>query len=154
MTPTPEFDLDKAHHFFAANCFNRTWDFMDKASRTPEDDLAMLLSSMASLWHWTRRKDVTPTNLSIGYWQLSRVYTLLGQAENARMFGQYCLEASRKEGVQPFYLGYAYEALSRAEKVAGDTDQAKTYLTLAREACEKISDDEEKKMLLKDLETL
>ena len=127
---------------------------MDKASRTPEDDLAMLLSSMASLWHWTRRKDVTPTNLSIGYWQLSRVYTLLGQAENARMFGQYCLEVSRKEGVQPFYLGYAYEALSRAEKVAGDAGQAKTYLALAHEACEKISDDEEKKMLLKDLETL
>ncbi len=154
MTQTPEFDLQKAHHFFAANCFNQTWDYIDKPARTSEEGLAMLLASMASLWHWTQRKEVTPTNLSVGYWQLSRVYALLGQAENARQFGQYCLQASRKEGVPPFYLGYAYEALARAEKVAGEADQAKTYLSLAREACEKVSDDEEKKMLLKDLDTL
>lgn len=154
MTQTPEFDLEKAHHFFAADCFNRSWDYIDKSSRTAEDDLAMLLLSMASLWHWTQRKNVTPTNLSIGYWQVSRVYAQLGQVENARLYGQYCLQESQKDGVPPFYLGYASEALVRAEFVSGNVEQGKGYLSLATAACEKVSDAKEKKMLLKDLETL
>jgi hypothetical protein len=151
MDKTPEFDLDKAHRFFAADCFNRTWDYIDKPSRTTEEGQAMLLLSLVSLWHWTQRSDVTPTNLSVGYWQVSRVYALLGQAENARQFGLLSLSESQKEGVLPFYLGYSYEALARAESVAGDREKAASYLSLARQASEQMTDAEAKKMLLDDL---
>lgn len=43
---------------------------------------------------------------------------LLRQAENARHFGELCLEISLGEDVLPFYRGYAYEALAWAEMVA------------------------------------
>ena len=154
MSQTPEFDLEKAHHFFAADCFNRAWDFIDKPSRSAEEGQAMLLSSLASLWHWTQRADVAPAKLSIGYWQAARVYALLGQAENARQFGLLGLKESQKDGVPPFYLGYSYEALARAESVAGDKEKAQSYVVLARQACEKVTDPEEKKLILDDLATI
>ena len=73
MGKAPDFELQKAHRYFSADCFNRAWDEIDKSSRTHEEDERMLLLAMASLWHWGQREDVTPVNYSIGYWQVSRV---------------------------------------------------------------------------------
>jgi hypothetical protein len=154
MTKKPDFDLFSAHNYFAAQCFNQTWDYIDKPARTKSEEDSMLRLSMTSLWHWTQREDCTPTNLSVGYWQVSRVFALLQQAENAKHYGELCLEVSQKEGVLPFYLGYAYEALARAELVAGNRGKMADYLVQAQHTITLISDAEEKKMLLKDLETI
>jgi hypothetical protein len=154
MTKKPDFDLFSAHKYFAAQCFNQTWDYIDKPARTKSEEDSMLRLSMTSLWHWTQREDCTPTNLSVGYWQVSRVFALLQQAENAKHYGELCLEVSQKEGVLPFYLGYAYEALARAELVAGNRGKMADYLVQAQHTITLISDAEEKKMLLKDLETI
>lgn len=154
MGKSIDFDLQKAHQYFSADCFNQTWDLIDKANRSEEENLAMVLSSMASLWHWTMRGDVTQTNLSIGYWQLARVYTLLQEVENARKFALLCLKVSQKEGVAPFYLGFAYEALARLESLAGNKDKAQEYLALGRKTSGEVVDEEERKMLLKDLDTI
>ena len=148
------FELNDAHRYFSEECFNRAWDFIDKSARSPEEDQSMLLLGMASLWHWTHRPDVTPANLSIGYWQVSRIFALLGLVEEARQYGQLCLVASQGEGCQPFHLGYAYEALARAETLAGENSKAGEYLRLARQASEKISGSEDRKQLLDDLATI
>src|SRR5512140_1373022 len=101
MTQKPDFDLDAAHHFFAADCFNRTWELIERPSRSPQEDEQMLLLSLASIWHWTQRSDVAPKNLSVGHWQAARVYALLGQAENARRYAQRSLELAK--GESPFH---------------------------------------------------
>jgi hypothetical protein len=62
----------------------------------------MLHCAFAGLWHWTQRLDCTATNRSIGYWQISRIYALLGQADNAHRYGELCLKASQEPGVEPF----------------------------------------------------
>jgi len=154
MTKKTDFDLSAAHKYFSADCFNKTWDYIDKPTRKTSEEDAMLRLSLASLWHWTQREDCSPTNLSVGYWQVARVFALLRQADNARHYGDLCLEVSQKEGVEPFYLGYAYEALARAEHVAGNEDKKEDFLVQAHQAATAISDAEEKKMLLKDLATL
>jgi hypothetical protein len=154
MTIETEIDIDAAHRFFAPECFNRTWDLINKADRTPEEDEAMLLLSLASLWHWTQRPDCTKQNISIGYWQVSRVYTLLRQVENARRYAQRCLDESQGEAVPLFCLGYAYEALARAESIAGERARMKAYLSLAYQTAERMTDMEAHKMLLADLETI
>ena len=128
MTEEPEFDVVAAHKYFSAECFNRTWGFIEKADRTPEDDEQMLLLTFASQWHWSQREDCASTNVSVGYWQISRVYSLLGQAENARKYGQLSLDALKGETGLPFYFGYAYEALARAEMVAGEIKPATTQI--------------------------
>jgi hypothetical protein len=154
MSLKPDFDLGSAHRYYSAECFNRTWDFIQKPKRTAEDNQKMILLTLASLWHWTQRSDCAPTNLSIGYWQASRVYSLAGQAENARIYGQLCMKVSQGEGVLPFYLGYAYEALARAEMVAGNREKMADYLQQAFQVAERISEPEEKKMLMDDLSTI
>jgi hypothetical protein len=154
MVKKPDFDLQAVHKYFSAECFNRAWDFIDKPIRKPDEDEKMLHLSLASLWHWTQREDCTPKNLSIGYWQVSRVYALLSQADLARRYGNLCLQAAQREGVPPFYLGYAYEALARAENVDGKMDNAEKYLVEAHQIAAMLSNDEEKKMLLADLSTI
>ena len=150
----PDFDLQTVHKYFSPQCFNKAWDLIDKPVRKPAEDDRMLQLCLASLWHWTQREDCTPTNLSVGYWQVSRVFALLRQADMARRYGRLCLEVSEREEVPPFYRGYAYEALARSENVAGNLDEAEKYLVQAHQLAASLSDDEEKKLLLKDLATI
>ena len=154
MSKKPDFDVNAAHRYFSAQCFNKAWDLIDKADRTPQEDEDMIRLNQASIWHWTQRDDCTPTNMSTGYWQASRIYAILGQVDNARRYGQLCLDASRGEDVPPFYLGYAYEALARAESVAGSRAKMEQYANEAREIAEQVSDPDSKKWLLDDLGTV
>jgi len=154
MAKKPDFDIQAAHKYFSAECFNRAWDFMDKPIRKKNEDDMMLQLSLASLWHWTQRKDSTSTNLSISYWQVSRVFALLRQAEDARHYGELCLEVSQGEDVRAFYRGYAYEALARAEMVAGNENEMEKHLIQAHQVAASLPDPEEMKQLLRDLATI
>lgn len=154
MSDKKDLDKDAAHKYFSAHCFNQAWDLIDKEDRTPEEDEQMIRLSLASHYHWTQRADYTQKNASIAHWQTSHIYALLGQADNARRYGQVCLEVSQAEDVPPFYLAYAYEALARAEAVAGDREKAKHYISQARSTAEKITKAESKQQLLKDLESI
>ena len=152
MEKTPDIDLTTAHQYFSTQCFNKAWDLMDKTSRTPEEDEQMILLNQTSLWHWTQRDDCTPKNLSIGYWQASRIYALVGEVDDARRYAQLSLEKSQRG--EPFYIGYSYEALARAEKLAGNSEKMNEYLKRAREFAKAVSNPEVRKMLESDLDAM
>jgi hypothetical protein len=154
MAKAPGLDVKAAHKYFAAHCFNKAWDLIDKKERTADEDHEMLALSMASAWHWTQREDCTQQNMSVAYWQLARVFALLKQPDNARRYGQMSLQASQGGDIAPFYLGYSYEALARAEMVAGDAAKMAEYLAEARRAADDVKDAESKKLLLDDLATI
>jgi hypothetical protein len=143
-----------AHRFFSADCFNKTWNYIDLPDRTADQEEEMLRLALASHWHWTQRKDYEPTNASIANWQVSRVFALLGQANNARRFGLRSLEAIENEDVPPFYIGYAFEALARAEAVSGDGESMQAYIDKARGAAAQVIDEDSKGWLLNDLDTI
>ena len=152
MTKQPEINIATAHKYFSAYCFNAAWGLIEKKDRTPEDDNEMIRLCQASIWHWTQREDCTDKNLSIGYWQASRIFALLGRDFPARKYGQLSLENAKE--AEPFFIAYAYEALARAESVAGDTAKRDEYLAEARKLTEQVSDAESKKMLEADLATI
>jgi hypothetical protein len=154
MTKNKDFDQAAAHKYFSANLYNKAWDLIDKEQRTPEDDEQMIRLSHASHFHWTQRPDYTTTSASIGYWQTSRIYAILDQAENAMRYGNLCLEASQAEGVPPFFLGYAYEALARAAAVSGNRQEMDDYLDKAKDTAKHIEKVDERKMLVDDLQTI
>jgi hypothetical protein len=154
MNASPEFDLQSAHRLFSTNCFNKTWDLIDLAERSEDENEQMIHLSLTSLWHWTQREDCTDKNLSIAYWQASRVFALVGQAENAMHYGKKCLAYSLAENIPPFYLGYAYEALARGSSLNGDLKQRDFFLGKAKEAAEHVVDPNAKEMLLDDLKTI
>ena len=151
---TPEFDKARAHGFFSADCFNNAWGLIDKADRTPEESEQMLLLAMASVWHWTQREDHTASNLSVGYWQGSRIHALLGRADEARRYGQLALDAAEQGEADPFTIGYAHEALARAESLAGNAAKAAEHVERAKKAAEDVTDEESKTWLLDDLKTI
>ncbi len=154
MTNSPNFDPTIAHQHFSVTCFNQAWDLIEKPNRTPAEDETMLRLTLTSHWHWTQRADYGPKSSTVAYWQSARIYALLGQATNARRHGHLSLEAAQSEGIAPFYLGYAYEALARAEAVAGNQAKMTQYLNQARQVAETVPDAEAQKTLLADLETV
>ena len=79
------------HRKFATDCFNSTWNLLDKNKRTLEDDARMIHMAHASRYHWGEIG--TPLNFTRGDWQISRVYAVLGLGENALKYGKSCLRA-------------------------------------------------------------
>jgi hypothetical protein len=154
MSSQPEIDIAAAHRHFSAACFNHAWDLIDKADRTPEEDEEMVELALAAHWHWSQRTDCTAVNHSIGYWQISRVYALLKQGDNALRYSQLCLDVSQAGAVPPFLLGYAHESRARAEWASGNLVEAKKHLQEARRLAAMVTDQEDQKQLLADLDTI
>jgi len=145
-------DLGLAHRHFSAECFNQTWPLIDKLDRTEADDEAMILSATASLWHWMQRADCTDRNLSIGHWQVSRVYALLGKGENAMRHAKRSLALAT--GSSPFYVGYGHEAVARAAAVLADSATCQGHLKLALVCLKDVADASERAALENDLRTV
>ena len=70
----------------------------------------------------------------------------------ARRHAEVCLSYS--PGLEPFYIGYAYEALSRAAILAGERATALEHLSKARRQAANVGNKEHQTMLLKDLDSL
>jgi hypothetical protein len=152
VTSPPPFDLDKAHHWFAAGAFNATWDLLKKERRSPDEDRQMILLAMTSLYHWTQREDCTDQNMSIGYWQVSRVHAVLGLGGEARRYGELCFAYSG--GLDAFYLGYAHEALARAAVVQDNLGRAIEHASRARALSVEVTDEEGQEWLVADLDEI
>lgn len=152
MSDKPDFDPQTVHRYFAATCFNLAWEYIDRPERTEEQGRAMLQAAMTSLWHWTQREDASPRNLSVGHWQVSRAFALLGQADLARRYAEISLALAGGEG--PFHLGYAHEALTRAEMAGGNLEKAREHLARARACAAQVEDAEERDLLEADLRTM
>lgn len=153
MAVKESIDERAAHKYFSKQCFNAAWGLIEKENRTERDNCAMLHLTHASMYHWSQRADCTDQNLSVGYWQLSRVYALTGDGNSAIRYGEMCLVHSRMHGVAPIFLGYAYEALARAYAMADDYEKRTLYINNARELAQSLSD-EDRGQLLSDLETI
>ena len=152
MTKNPGFDVVVAHKFFAAHCFNKAWDLLEKPDRTVEDERLMVALNQASIYHWLNRPDCEPKHLSVGYWQASRIQAIVGNAFEAQRHAEVCLCYS--VALEPFFLGYAYEALARAAHVAGDTSAVAKHLKLADEQAALVGRGRDRDLLIRDLEGL
>jgi hypothetical protein len=148
------FDETSGHRHFAMSCFNRAWDYLDLPRRDPGQVDEMLHAAHASFWHWLQVPERTPTNLSIGLWQLARVHAVAGRADEARHWARQCLEVSESEALEPFYRAYAHEAAARAELTAGSDATARSHLAAARALLPAISDLEDRDRLARDLDSL
>jgi hypothetical protein len=147
------FDVNEGHIYFSTVAFNSTWEYIEQADRrSPDEDLVMLHTAIASLWHWAQRRDVKAENLSVGYWQVSRVFNLIKQPDNARTYGLLALKYA--ENLEPFFRAYAYETLARAEMLADNRVIMMVYLEKAHEMTKLVTEEEDKQLLLKDLASI
>jgi hypothetical protein len=152
LAKNPDFDVATAHKYFAAHCFNSAWDLLEKPTRTAEDERLLAALNQASIYHWLSRPDCEPKRLSVGFWQASRIQAVLGNAAEARRYAEVCLSYS--VDLEPFFLGYAHEALARAAYLADETGSAEAHLKLATAQAALVGRKEDRELLLKDLQDL
>jgi tetratricopeptide (TPR) repeat protein len=138
----------------AAQLFNETWRLLEQEHRTPDGDDRMVHTAHASRYHWGQVPEATPAHLARGEWQISRVYAVLGRAEPALHHAQRVLDICQRNGIAGFDLAFAFEALARARAVSGDAGQARQHTDQALAAASNIPDDEDRALLLADLETI
>jgi tetratricopeptide (TPR) repeat protein len=138
------------HKGIASQCFNAVWELLEQSDRSLEENETMIHLSHTSFWHWTQVPDHTAANISVGYWQLSRVYAAAGRYASAEEFGVRCLQKSTS--LEPFYLGYAHEALARAYAGLDEWDKAREHLSKAQELLSKIQDKDSAEYLKQDLD--
>ncbi len=143
---------DADHRRLGVELFNETWAYLDRTDRTPEDDLAMVGTSLASWHHW--RQVGEPKNFSISDWQVSRVLAVLGEGSLARRFGEMSLRWATEHEMSPFYAAYAHEAIARAAALLDDTAARDQQIGLGREAAARVDDDADRAVVIADLDEI
>ena len=133
--------------------FNATWTLIEKENRTRDEDDAMLHMAHASRHHWAA-SGTDAAHLARGEWQCSRVYAILGRPEPSLHHGQRVLDLCQENDIGDWDLAFAYEALARGHAVAGNTEQARAYTEQALAATEDIAEDDDRELVLSDLETI
>jgi DNA-binding transcriptional MerR regulator len=152
MATAPEPMDPQAEQALGKGLFNATWTLLEKEDRSRDDDDAMLHMAHASAHHW--RQAGKPENLTRSEWQCSRVYAVLRRPEPCLHHAQRCLDHCTENGLGDFDLAFAYEALARGHAIAGDAEQAKACTEQALAAAEDIAQDDDRELLLTDLETI
>lgn len=151
-TPAAPVAEPELHRRLGADLFNDTWRLMELEDRSPADDVLMIHQAHASAYHWLQAG--TPNNVARSHWLCSRVYCVVGRAEPALFHARLVLSTCQEHGIGDWDLAFAYEALGRAYAVAGDHDEARRHVEQARLASADISIDEDRELLLGDLETI
>lgn len=120
------------HRQVAVEQFNRTWDLIDLAERTADDDAEMLLAAATSRWHWA--KVGTAENVAAGDWQVAHVAALLGHGDLSHAFASRNLAAATHGGWTGWQLASAHEGMARASAVVGDHAARDQHVTEAERA--------------------
>ena len=136
--------------------YNSSWALMELADRTPEQDDELIHHVHASMYHWLQAPECEPKHRARGEWLCSRAYAVLGRAEPALHHAQRCLEICEQhaDNIEDWDLAFAYEALARANRVAGNEEEARRFERRGRQLADEIADPEDKDIVLKDYATL
>lgn len=144
-------EIARWHRRMAADLFNPTWELLE-AERTAEQDEEMLAAALASWLHW--RRVGAPMNHAVADWQAARVCTVLGDIARAEAHARSSLATAETAGLGPFYVGYACEALARAAARAGDAAACDVWLERAWREAAAVADEDERRLLAADLDTI
>ncbi len=148
QNPSEE-DLSRWHRTFAPRAFNSTWDYLDAAELTREQEEEMLAATFAQKYHWSAVGDAR--TWAVADWQVSRVLAVMGYAELSRRFGERSLEIAQEHDLDPFVKGFAHEAIARAAADVDDIDTFTEHVAAARAQAAEIEDPKDRDVLEADL---
>lgn len=151
MSDETKYTIPEIHKKLAVELFNMTWEYLDMKNRTPDDDEKMLQLAYASTLHW--REIGTPLNQARGEWMISHVNVILGRKEAGLHHAERSLEICKENNYGDFDLAFAYEALARAEALAGNKSECEKNYNLADDAGKLIAEEEDRKIFFDQLIT-
>jgi hypothetical protein len=145
-------DEVEMHRKLAVDLLNRVWELLDEPLRTRTQTDEMIHAAHASRYHWGVVGD--PVNVARGEWQISRVYATLGRAEPALYHARRSLKVVQAHEIGDSDLAFAYEALARAQHLAGDPTERDASAERARVASNAIADKDDREVFLSELDTV
>jgi hypothetical protein len=149
---TPDGSEDSWHRTFAVGAFNATWDLIDRSDRTADDDVTMLLTAMASRWHWgASGGEMQRRN---GDWQVAHVASLIGLGDLALLFAQRTLTSAEAEGLDGWALASAHEGMARAHAALNNAEGRAHHITAAKAALDREPDAEDRDLIASQLATV
>ena len=151
VSDAPE-DLQKLHRRFAVDLFNRSWDILDQAERTPADEEELLAVAFASRWHWDQIGG--DEERAVGDHQIAKVASLLGHGDLALRYATLALERTEAAAWGGWRLAAAYEGMARAHAAAGDTAARAEWVAKTEAALAAIPDPEERQVIADQLATV
>jgi hypothetical protein len=114
-------DADEAarwHRRFAVELFNRSWDLLEVADRSPDEDAELLAAAFGSAYHWGRVG--TAENRALADHQIAKAASYVGQPALALHYARRTLEAVELGRFGDWQVAAAYEGMARACAAAGD----------------------------------
>jgi hypothetical protein len=145
-------DASTWHRIFAASAFNHAWDLIDKAQRSPDDDVSMLMATFASRFHWEAVG--TDENRVVGDWQIAHVASLIGMAPLAMRFARSALDRAVEQGFEGWRLASCHEGMARAHACVGNDAERDRHIKTARRLLDKVEDAEERRLVEAQLMTV
>jgi hypothetical protein len=149
---TNEDDAPAWHRTFAGAAFNRSWDLIDKADRSPADEAELLTAVFASRYHWEPIGN--DENKAIGDWQIAHAASQLGLAPIALRFATAALERTQAAGRDDWLLASCYEGVARAHAIAGSPGERDRYIALARAVLDTVEDPEDRELIESQISTI
>lgn len=148
--------MSSAERKLGVELYNSSWELLEKAERAVEEDDALIHEVHASAYHWLQAPECEPKNRARSEWLCSRAYCVVGRAEPALHHAKRCLEICEQhaDNVEDWDVAFAYEALARANRVAGNDEEASRYEQRGRKLAEQIADPEDREIVLMDYATL
>ena len=142
---------EQAQETFASALNAVTWALLRKPDRTPADNEKMLYAAFASAYHFLEIGSALEQQRAS--WLISRVYSVLGNGQEAVSHAQRCMELTEQHAAElaDFDKAFAFEAWARANAVAGKATEAAKYRKLAENAGESIEDEESRKVFTEEL---
>jgi hypothetical protein len=142
--------LDPAtHRQLGVDLYNSTWTLLEKAERTPLETDELIHRAHASRWHWGQVGE--PVNLARGEWLCSRVYAVLGRGDPAIWHARRCIEINEANGNGDWDIASAYEAMARAQLVAGDRAAAAEWKARGVAALDGVAEKDDREVIEQDL---
>jgi hypothetical protein len=144
------YSLAEAQVHFAKSLNGKVWELLQKENRSKADDQLMIYAAHASCYHWL----IVGTGLhhQRAEWLLSHVFAVLGMVNPAISHASRCLELTNQYAdlMQDFDRAYAYEAVARANALAGNQEEARMSIQKAEELAQLIANAEDKSIFMSD----
>ena len=139
------------HLKLAKQDFNKTWEYIDMKDRTEKQNEEMINTALSSREHWSHVGNAS--NFAIGDWQISKVYTLVGNGEKALEYAKKGFD-NALETNDAFLIAFAYESIARSYMVLRDKENLEINLLKAEEVAKEIDDKGNREYLLGELKTI
>jgi tetratricopeptide (TPR) repeat protein len=112
------------HRSQAVSTHQETWELLNRATRTRDEDADLVACAFASAYHWARATGRTVANAARGDYLIAKALLAVGRPEAALDWADRCLLTCRDHGLDGFDLAYALEIRARSLRALDRTEEA------------------------------